>query len=301
MFVIDDGSTDNTKEIIEGYFDKFKKKDYSFHYIYQDNQGQATAINNGLKLIQGEYLVWPDADDWYAESDALESMAAALDNTGEDVSCCRCIGSFLNEDSLSIDSKVYYGDNIYQNLFENCLFASKHFYFPPILYMIKTNVLFNELDERNIYTEKEAGQNWQVLLPILYRHKCITVENQLALILKNSNSHSRKKLGYEKEMKKRQVYKNTCIATISKIKNMPELEKEDFICRLKNHFSIKSFTISFSWGEMYNAKEIYRKMIKEKVIIPKNIKRQYLFCFIPSGFVIYTILKKTWHLIRLRK
>ena len=34
-----------------------------FVYEFQENLGQAAALNRGLKFIKGEYLVWPDSDD----------------------------------------------------------------------------------------------------------------------------------------------------------------------------------------------------------------------------------------------
>ena len=36
-----------------------------------DKKGQSVAINNGLKLIKGDYLVWPDADDFYKADDTI--------------------------------------------------------------------------------------------------------------------------------------------------------------------------------------------------------------------------------------
>ena len=40
-------------------------KKYDFHIYEQINQGLSTTINNGLKYVRGEYLLWPDADDWF--------------------------------------------------------------------------------------------------------------------------------------------------------------------------------------------------------------------------------------------
>jgi len=39
MIIIDDGSTDNTKQVIDGYIEKFQKRGFSLNYIYQGNQG----------------------------------------------------------------------------------------------------------------------------------------------------------------------------------------------------------------------------------------------------------------------
>ena len=49
IFVVDDGSSDDTKSVIESYIPKFAEKKYKLNYIYQENAGQSAAINNGLK------------------------------------------------------------------------------------------------------------------------------------------------------------------------------------------------------------------------------------------------------------
>ena len=48
VFAINDGSTDNTEEVIKSYIPKYEAKGYSLTYIYQTNQGQSAAINRGL-------------------------------------------------------------------------------------------------------------------------------------------------------------------------------------------------------------------------------------------------------------
>jgi glycosyltransferase involved in cell wall biosynthesis len=67
MIIIDDGSTDNSKDIVKSYIQPFAEKGYTLKYVYQENQGQSVAIKNGLQLISGEFLAWPDSDDFYAE------------------------------------------------------------------------------------------------------------------------------------------------------------------------------------------------------------------------------------------
>ena len=54
IIVVDDGSTDNTKNIA---------KRYPVRYFYQANQGVAIARNNGIKLSNGEFFICLDADD----------------------------------------------------------------------------------------------------------------------------------------------------------------------------------------------------------------------------------------------
>src|SRR5690606_34865466 len=64
LILIDDGSNDNTREIIFSYERLLMAKNVEFKYIYQENKGAAAALNNGLKLFSGEYFTWPDTDDF---------------------------------------------------------------------------------------------------------------------------------------------------------------------------------------------------------------------------------------------
>ncbi|KAB2867528.1 MAG: glycosyltransferase family 2 protein, partial [Bacteroidales bacterium] len=57
--IIDDGSTDSTKEII----DEYCKADNRIKYYYQKNSGPSVARNVGVKIALGEYIQFLDSDD----------------------------------------------------------------------------------------------------------------------------------------------------------------------------------------------------------------------------------------------
>jgi glycosyltransferase involved in cell wall biosynthesis len=59
LIIVDDGSTDNTKEVIKGY------NDGRIRYIYQDNAERSAARNNGIENAQGEYICFLDSDDYF--------------------------------------------------------------------------------------------------------------------------------------------------------------------------------------------------------------------------------------------
>lgn len=67
---VNDGSTDNSLEILEEY----QKKDPRIKVICQENQGLSGARNTGIKAAQGEYLFFLDSDDWLAKN-ALEILS----------------------------------------------------------------------------------------------------------------------------------------------------------------------------------------------------------------------------------
>lgn len=70
IIVIDDGSTDNTHEVIMGFSDKIV-------YVFQQNSGVSVARNKGLELAQGEFITFLDADDYLTE-DSVETRLNIL-------------------------------------------------------------------------------------------------------------------------------------------------------------------------------------------------------------------------------
>lgn len=75
IIVIDDGSTDNTKQILETFKDRIT-------YQYQQNQGAPVARNVGAALTSGTYLIFVDAD-VQANPNMLERLKQALDEHTE--------------------------------------------------------------------------------------------------------------------------------------------------------------------------------------------------------------------------
>lgn len=67
IILIDDGSTDSSREIIKRYSEKYD----NINVILQDNSGPSIARNKGIKEATGDYIVFVDSDDLLPE-DSLE-------------------------------------------------------------------------------------------------------------------------------------------------------------------------------------------------------------------------------------
>lgn len=63
IILVNDGSTDGSAEICEG----FKSKDSRIVCFHQENAGVSAARNVGLQLAKGEYICWVDSDDTISE------------------------------------------------------------------------------------------------------------------------------------------------------------------------------------------------------------------------------------------
>ena len=75
VIVVNDGSPDNSKEII----DKFCSNDDRFFYVEKENGGLSDARNYGLKYITGDYLVFIDGDD-YIDKNLLFKISEVVDD-----------------------------------------------------------------------------------------------------------------------------------------------------------------------------------------------------------------------------
>ena len=60
--IVDDGSTDNTKELIDSYI---KEKKIEIQYIYKNNGGKYTAVNEGIINCKTELFSFVVSDDYY--------------------------------------------------------------------------------------------------------------------------------------------------------------------------------------------------------------------------------------------
>ena len=79
IILVNDGSTDGSKEICEEY----AQKDKRIKVINQENSGNAEARNCGMKNASGKYYMFLDSDDLY-EPDACENMLNEIERTDAD-------------------------------------------------------------------------------------------------------------------------------------------------------------------------------------------------------------------------
>lgn len=62
--IVDDGSTDNTNEIVKGFSDN----KFPIRYYQKENGGKHTAYNYALEHANGEFILCVDSDDWLSEN-----------------------------------------------------------------------------------------------------------------------------------------------------------------------------------------------------------------------------------------
>ncbi|MBR2194137.1 MAG: glycosyltransferase [Bacteroidales bacterium] len=77
LIIVDDGSTDNTKEVVSQYSDS------RITYIYQENAERSAARNKGIAHSVGEYVLFLDSDDYYLYNFLNDLNLVITDNGNE--------------------------------------------------------------------------------------------------------------------------------------------------------------------------------------------------------------------------
>ena len=83
ILVINDGSSDGTKQILE----HLASEDQRIHVFHQKNQGVSAARNFGITLAKGKYLTFLDADD-YLGPEYLKILVDTAERTGSELIIC---------------------------------------------------------------------------------------------------------------------------------------------------------------------------------------------------------------------
>lgn len=224
MILVDDGSSDRTIRIAESYYDKFRSKGIGFRLIRAEHKCAAAAINQGLPYVDGEYLIWPDSDD-VLEPASIEQRVLFLREHPQ-YQCVRSLSYYFNAEtgmvSEQADEKT--GDLTREDLFWDIL-ESKTFVCCGC-YMLRAESFFEIYSERHI-PEYNVGQNFQMLLPFMYYHKCPTIPEQLYGVCVRPGSHSRRNLTETEELNKYRYYEELVdeIAEICHIKDKASVNR----------------------------------------------------------------------------
>ena len=105
IIIVDDGSTDNTKGIIEEY-----SNDARIKYYFQNNAGVGVARNAGAKLATAAFLIFLDSDDT-VEKSWLQDFYDSLVNQNYDIAYCNITVLKPDGSTKMINAANPYGNN----------------------------------------------------------------------------------------------------------------------------------------------------------------------------------------------
>lgn len=200
--LIDDGSTDNTPQIIK----KTIINDNRFQYHHQKNEGVSSARNHVLKKIKGEYISFIDSDD-YIEKEFIQQLLKAIQKNNVKLSACSNKMIFKNKEKTpklnNHDIYLNISSSVSDKLFHKSLFEDKDIRFPVGKWYedleVITKIILN-IDKNYTIINKPLYNYIQNKGSIMH-----TSDNrifQIYDILENIIQYSKKKGIYEKNKNK---------------------------------------------------------------------------------------------------
>src|SRR3989344_2856340 len=155
VIVINDGSTDDTEEILRPYVESNQIK-----YFVQENKGLAATRNRGVSLSSGEFIAFLDADDLFLKEKIGEQVEVFLKNKEVGI-CYSGLIHFTDEESRKFFIHRY-NDHRPRDIFLDLL--SKQFINPSTV-MIRKAVF----REHGFFDESlRFSEDWDLWLRLAY-------------------------------------------------------------------------------------------------------------------------------------
>ena len=255
IVAVDDGSTDNTAEIIKDYIEKFQNVGITLKYIYQENKGLGRAIDTGLQHISGDFLCWSDPDDYYYPEAMEKRIKVLLDHSEYGiVSCDADIYTFPNIEKPVRREATRFSHRFEENQFELLLKEESHFC--SGCHMIRMSA-FNKVNpERHIFPARR-GQNWQMLLPVYYRFNRYYLDEPLYAYIVYPDSMSSGDITEQRVLQRWKEHQEIIFETLKSIE-MPESERESYMRQTAIRYAYKNFYTAID----YRDKSLLRKQYK---------------------------------------
>lgn len=279
VIVVNDGSPDNSQDIIDKYVEKYPKLIKSF---IKENGGQGTARNLGLEYAKGKYVSFIDSDDYIDKNFAKEMYELAIKDNA-DVVVCDMIDVYK-------DKEIYQDCTNFKKIYQTT---------PSVCNKIFKKELFDDV--------KFKGKMWyedlNIMLKIMHNIKKISVIHKgyyLCNCRDNStmrNDNSKKNLDmiwaiddakeyliknkkFNKDIYSYIVFNHILIETINRVESHKNKDKKEVLRKLNQYCkdNIKDYKKQNFYKNISRNRKIvaflnYHKLSKiSKILI--NIKRK---------------------------
>lgn len=230
IIVVDDGSTDNTKQVAQNYPE--------VTYVYQNNQGLSASRNAGILKSKGMYIVFLDADDWLYPNAIKTNMNYLLQNKEAAYVSGAYDGIYENENKV-MEVKREITAHHYQHL------LTSNFIGVPAAVMYRRWVF----EEFLFDTTLKSCEDYDLYLKISRKYSVIHHIEKIAAYRKHSSNMSSDFRGM-----------------LSSALNVLQRQKDI----LRTSAEIQAYKNGKRFWKKYYTKKFYKKLLTAKTKVFKN-------------------------------
>lgn len=250
LILVDDGSTDNSKVVIDDY----AKLNKQIKVIHKENGGLVSARKAGTKLANGEYIVCLDADD-YLKENYLLNINNEIEKNHADIICMNYTQlDFNKETTKTLDyRKGYYSkedivNEIYPSLIQRR--DTKHFNVNIWSKAYKKD-LYKDI-QLNVNDEVKIGEDGCVSIPCIYLANSLSIIDDASYVYRHNDDSMTSRKAVLKEEYPKLVYKEYT----------KYINKNEFKDQLNRFVTHQVFSLIIS---EFNRKESYKE-IKNRIL-----------------------------------
>ncbi len=275
IIIVDDGSTDNTEEVLKCY-----ENDKRIKYCKKDNSGVADTRNYGVKMATGEYIIFVDSDDYVSENllnDIERFIRQGIELIKWNVTFVdENLNDYFKPYSVTIENTT--GEQGFNKLFGN----------DDLI-----DCLWNYAIKKDLMIEFPSGtyhEDFATMPLIIFKAKSFVSINRREYFYVQSENSIMREINTEKTRKKIQdklTHFDSLINTVNKL-NLSQLTKENF-----GIYAVNSLlaVIKDLKGE---DKKLYKKELKNRKIwqyikirdLKQLIKRMFIIIRLKYDFNI---------------
>lgn len=178
VILVNDGANQATTEGLRAAVPRLEAEGHLVKLIEQENKGLGGACDTGMKHFTGEFLMWPDPDDWLMPNSAERRVELMRANPE--------VGLLRTNARLWIEARGEYDGHfmpleddtrLATDLFENLLILRK--YHAPVCHMVRSEMFLQVHPDRSIWFGPRSSQNFQMLVPFVERFPVLEVPSEV--------------------------------------------------------------------------------------------------------------------------
>lgn len=256
LIVIDDGSTDNTKDVLNRYGDRII-------YIYQTNSGVGTARNVGIRHARGEWLAFLDSDDIWLP----EYLSCQMDRAKQEPRICtHMTNSILVEaDGAKIDTFQNAEINPQNDIMnDSCLILER-----PLTFMLRRHLPFLQATifrrdvfiKAGLFNERVTiAEDVEAIARMCLQGPCSLCNRRLVQIMRRHESISNLSSRWHSDIIYCRNCHNTLYQNLRTLSNLTYFEKRT-LSKLLSSNKRAVGNVYLESGEIQKARECFREAL----------------------------------------